>query len=37
MMDLSEWQQWNYMAQGQKMSDTEPQDNSPTLLSSSAL
>jgi hypothetical protein len=35
MMDLSEWQQWNYMAQGQK--DTEPQDNSPTQLSSSEL
>jgi hypothetical protein len=37
MLDLSEWQQWNYMDQGQKMSDKEPQDNSPKPPSSSEL
>jgi hypothetical protein len=37
MLDLSEWQQWNYMAQGQKEKGKEPQDNSPKLLSSSEL
>jgi hypothetical protein len=24
MLDLSEWQQWNYMAQGQKEKGKEP-------------
>jgi hypothetical protein len=36
-MGLSGSQQWNYMAQVQKMSDKEPLDNSPTQPSSNEL
>jgi hypothetical protein len=37
MLDLPEWQQWNYMAQGQKEKGKEPLDNSLKRLSSSEL
>jgi hypothetical protein len=35
MLDLPEWQQWNYMAQGQKEKGKEPLDNFPMPPSSS--